>query len=141
MIRFQEIRIDAVYLTSDDTASGVDYISEVRGLTPLRRTNRFLNSGEAIDGTPKQQVRNHKGRIIDVLIPLIPSSKYNALITAINSTDAADQNHAVLFTGDKGTFSLTCKLDDIDDSGEMQDSGHRDLGLRFRIATVVSVSA
>lgn len=140
MIQFQEIRIDTIYLTSDDTAAGHNYISEVTGLTPLKLTSSRIDSGTAIDGTPLQQFRSHKGRVIDVLIPLIPDAKYEALITAMNGVEALGNNHSVVFTGMKGTFSLTCVLDELDDSGQMLEAGHRDFRARFRIATVVSIT-
>lgn len=140
MLQFQEIQIDGVYLTSDDTAAGTNYISEVTGLTPLKRPFYRIDSGQSINGTPKQQVRTHLGRPIEVLVPLIPTSKYDALIAAINETDDDDEDHAVVFTGDKGTFSLTCVIDDVDDSGAMQEAGHRDFKVTMRIKSVVSIT-
>lgn len=135
MIRFNTIQIDGVYLTSDGTDTGTEYISLVSGLTPMKLTTPRLVR-RAIDGTPRAQFRPKKGYEIGVNIPLIKTSDYDDLIDALNATEAADQDHACMFTGDKGTFDLTCVLVGIDDSGDMQDAGHRNFKATFWVKTV-----
>lgn len=139
MIQFNKISIDAVYLTSNDLVSGDVYIANVTGLTPLLvATSRIVR--RAADGMPKAQFRTNAGKRIEVFIPLIQQAKFDALITAINATEAAGNKHHVTFDGMRGTFDLTLVLEDLDDSGDAIEAGIQGFRLVFAVHTVNSIS-
>lgn len=135
MQRFNKVQIESVHFTSDDASTGLPYVSEVTGLTPLKlSTSRIIV--EAADGTPRPQFRSHKGRPIEISFPVVPVAKYDALVAAVNAAEAGGNALHVVLDGDRGLHDLDCHLEDLDDRGQTIDAGVRDLRIRLRILAV-----
>lgn len=140
MARYNLIAIDGVYLTKTGLDSGTRCKVDVEGLLALRLTNgRVLRN--AIDGTPRMQVRSLKGKPIGMVIASRSKTALDDLIDAINTAEESGQVHAVTIEGDSGDFDLDLVLESLEGPESFRNGVLNRISLAFRVHTVNSIAA
>jgi hypothetical protein len=110
MINYYHIQIGDLWLTSDETETGIPLISNIAGLDALQ----FAYTGNtvlALDGTPHQQVRVLKGVPVVIDLNWVPREMFLSLVDVINTSIDDDEEIAVMLLDDSkgmGDFDLSC---------------------------------
>lgn len=109
MARFNTIKINNVWLTSDGLSTGDPCQTTVDGLN--RQLLTFKGTMQkALDGTPYVQIMRIYGRgeTLSVTVETLAKSVYDSILVILENAALNGTTVSVRISGDTGTFSFNC---------------------------------
>jgi hypothetical protein len=144
MARFNKVQLDAIYLTDDESGTGLRCKSEVTGLDEL--FSAYTGATQiAISGKPFNFTRENDGAgVLIVVKPFVVSTDLrDDLKTLVDGALAADITFQTVFTGDNGIFDLNCKPrlnKPIEFSGKFINGRIYDLAINLVVDSINSIT-
>lgn len=135
MSEYNFVQIDNLYLTDDQTDTGMPCRVDIGNLAKFRMLKRTATV-PIIEGPSQVQLFSQIGETFPMQISLLRTVDYEALLTLLNTAATNKTTNNIKIDGELGTFDLDCTLVSIDQPGEFRDNRVPKLSMVWSVAGI-----